>query len=94
MNKIVSREFIEFSINFSSFFKKCRKQVMINGYTASELAELLNIPRYTVENRLSRFGIKPISREAIYPPEAYERLKNVKRGRPKKPVPDAVQDGS
>jgi hypothetical protein len=64
------------------------------GYTVSDLALLLEIPRYTVENRLSRLGIKPLSYEAIYPPDTLDKIKAVKRGRPPKfPPPPADKKG-
>jgi predicted ArsR family transcriptional regulator len=57
------------------------------GITVSELAEKLKTSRHAVEVRLSRLGIKPISYEARYPSDTYERLKSVKRGRPSKKTP-------
>jgi len=57
----------------------------MTGLTTSELAELLKLPIETVRRRLTRAGIKPITHEAIYPPEALDLIRNAKVGRPKKP---------
>jgi IS30 family transposase len=62
---------------------------IIQGITISEMAKELNAPRHTIETRLIRAGIKPITYEALYPSDTLEKIKNAKRGRPpKSPKPD------
>jgi hypothetical protein len=55
------------------------------GYTVSELAEKTGKTRHAVESWLSDHGIKPLSYEAIYPPDTLNMLLAARRGRPKKP---------
>jgi predicted ArsR family transcriptional regulator len=57
------------------------------GITISEMAKELGVKRHTVEQRLIRFGIKPLTYEALYDPEVLETIKGSKRGRPAKPKP-------
>jgi hypothetical protein len=60
----------------------------IKGVTISEMAKELGLNRHTVENRLIRAGIKPLTYEALYPPGTLEKIRDVPRGRPpKKPKP-------
>ena len=54
--------------------------------TIDEMCEALKLPFKTVEARIQRAGIKPISRQAIYPPETLKIISDVKMGRPKKAV--------
>jgi hypothetical protein len=56
----------------------------MEGLTINEMCEALNLPFKTVEARIQRAGIKPITRQAVYPPETLEIIKNIKMGRPKK----------
>lgn len=58
----------------------------MEGMTLTEMAKKLGIPQRTVERRIQRAGIRPISREAIYPADTLEKIKDIKMGRPKKPV--------
>jgi hypothetical protein len=60
----------------------------MEGLTINEMCEVLNLPFKTVEARIQRAGIKPITRQAVYPPETLEIIKNIKMGRPKKPKPN------
>jgi|GEM_PF-2190872 len=57
------------------------------GFTLSELTEKTGRTEASIRSLLSRHKIKPLSYEAIYPPEALELITSAKRGRPaKKPV--------
>ena len=56
----------------------------IEGITISEMAKTLKLKRHAVEQRLIAAGIKPLTYEALYPLDALEKIKDVKRGRPKK----------
>jgi len=58
----------------------------IKGITISEMAKELNLKRHAVEVRLSRAGIKPLTMEAIYPPDTLDKIREAPRGRPKKQV--------
>jgi predicted RNA polymerase sigma factor len=61
----------------------------MEGLTVSEIAELLNIPVQTAARRIERAGIKPLTREAVFPFDTPEKIKNARPGRPpKKPDPD------
>jgi hypothetical protein len=55
------------------------------GYTAKELAGLLDISYENVRKRLEKAKITPITKEAIYPYSALEAIRNVGPvGRPSK----------
>jgi hypothetical protein len=57
----------------------------MEGYTMSEMAELLDVPVKTVNMRLFRAGIKPMTKDALYDKSALETIRNVPgKGRPKK----------
>ena len=61
----------------------------MEGYTMTEMAELLDVPVKTVNMRLFRQGIKPITKEAIYDKSALEAIRNVPgKGRPPKAKPE------
>jgi hypothetical protein len=65
------------------------KGMEADGYTAKELAELLDITYDNVRKRIEKAGIKPITKEAIYPKSTLEAIRNVPgRGRPPKAKPD------
>jgi hypothetical protein len=62
---------------------------VMNGLTIDEMCKALNLPFKTVEARIQRAGIKPISRQAIYPQETLDIIRDVKMGRPpKQPEPE------
>jgi hypothetical protein len=66
----------------------------ISGYTLSELSTILGIPSNTIKQRLFIAGIKPLTREAIYPASALEAIKDIKIGRPpKQNDKNSVADG-
>jgi hypothetical protein len=56
----------------------------MEGITIDEMSRLLKLPPKTVAIRLHRAGIKPISRQAIYPSDTPNKIKDVSMGRPKK----------
>ena len=59
------------------------------GETLTEMAEKEGVPQRTIERRIQRAGIRPITREALYPVGTYEKVKDAKVGRPRlkeKPV--------
>jgi predicted transcriptional regulator len=57
----------------------------IEGITISEMADMLGIPKHTVETRLSRAGIEPVFYGSLYSPDTLEKIRNVPgRGRPPK----------
>jgi len=58
------------------------------GITISDIVKATGLRRNTIEVRIHRLGIKPISYEATYPEDTLEKIKAVKIGRPpKKPQP-------
>lgn len=54
------------------------------GETLTEMAEWSKLPQRTMEKRVQRAKIKPLTREALYPVGTYEKIKDIKMGRPKK----------
>jgi hypothetical protein len=60
----------------------------VNGLTISEISAALGIKPRTAEKRLEKQGIKPITREALYPDNAIEAIRNIRMGRPPKPKPE------
>jgi len=62
----------------------------MQGLTLSEISKKLNVPVNTLRQRITRLGIKPITKEAIYSESVLPLLANIKMGRPKK-APDKKQ---
>jgi hypothetical protein len=57
------------------------------------MAEELNLPYKTIEKRLKRAGIEPLTTGTIYPDSALEAIRNVPgRGRPKKAPEDTGKE--
>lgn len=57
----------------------------MRGYTAAEIAEKLRITEEAAYLRLRTAGIEPLTRKAIYPENAIEKIREVnKGGRPRK----------
>jgi len=56
----------------------------MEGITIDEMCEKLKLPFKTVEGRIQRAGIKPITKQALYPLKTMEIIKDVSIGRPKK----------
>jgi hypothetical protein len=56
----------------------------MEGITIDEMCEKLKLPFKTVEGRIQRAGIKPITRQAVYPLKTLDVIKDVSMGRPKK----------
>jgi hypothetical protein len=57
------------------------------------MAEVLGLKLKTVKKRLETSGIKPLTKEALYPESALEAIRNVPgKGRPKKAAaPDSAK---
>jgi predicted ArsR family transcriptional regulator len=59
------------------------------GITVAEMAAELGIKPNAVYQRLYVAGIKPITHDALYAPEALEKIRNVPgKGRPRKEKPE------
>jgi len=57
----------------------------MNGLTAKEIAEILGISYANVRKRIEKAKIKPITKDAIYPLDTPDKIKDVKAvGRPPK----------
>jgi hypothetical protein len=56
----------------------------MEGITIDEMSKLLKLPPKTVAIRIHRAGIKPITRQAVYPLKTLDVIKDVSMGRPKK----------
>jgi hypothetical protein len=78
----MSSNLCDFFSHFSKFFRKSSMEA--KGWTIREMAERLELPEHTVQVRVSRAGIKPITREAIYPPDTLDRIREAPMGRPPK----------
>jgi transcriptional regulator with XRE-family HTH domain len=83
----MSSVFCGFSSLFLKFFRK--ESMEAKGYTLKELAEALGIPEHTAHMRISRAGIDPLFRGAIYPPDTLDRIREAPMGRPPKTKPEA-----
>jgi hypothetical protein len=60
----------------------------MEGMTIPEIAEKLGITYLAAKQRLLRAGIKPITKEAIYVKDAWERIRDTPGpGRPPKEKP-------
>jgi hypothetical protein len=66
------------------FYYILADHVGMDGLTIDEMCEKLKLPFKTVETRIQRAGIKPKTKQAIYPYETLDIIKNVAMGRPKK----------
>jgi hypothetical protein len=68
------------------FIKQAYTPIMgvmkVNGWTVSELVAELNISADAVRKRIETAGLKPYTREAIWPPETLEIIREIKMGRP------------
>jgi len=60
----------------------------MEGITIDEMCEKLKLPFKTVEGRIQRAGIKPITKQALYPLKTLDIIKDVSMGRPKKAAPE------
>jgi hypothetical protein len=58
----------------------------MEGLTISEMAQVLGIKPHSVTVRLNRAGIKPMTNEALYPPDTLDKIREARRGRPPKPA--------
>ena len=57
----------------------------MTGMTIQEVADALGLTYFAARQRIVRAGIKPISKEALYPENTLELVKNsLGKGRPKK----------
>jgi len=56
----------------------------MEGITIDEMCDKLKLPFKTVEGRIQRAGIKPLTKQALYPCETLDIIKNITMGRPKK----------
>ena len=54
------------------------------GITISDMVKATGLRKHTIEVRIHRLGIKPLSYEARYPTDTLEKVMAVKMGRPKK----------
>jgi hypothetical protein len=54
----------------------------MEGYTASEMAAMLNLPLKTVKLRLFRKGLKPKTHESLYDKSALDEIREAPMGRP------------
>ena len=89
INIVYKLIFLFFYETFSRFLTIFTDNMEVNGLTASEMAEILGLKLKTVKKRLETSGIKPLTKEALYPEAALEAIRNVPgKGRPKKSKPE------
>jgi predicted ArsR family transcriptional regulator len=67
---------------FLHFFRKSNMDA--KGWTVRELAQELGVKENAVKQRIFKAKIKPIVREAIYPPDTLDKIREAPMGRPKK----------
>jgi len=60
----------------------------MEGITINEMCDKLELPFKTVEGRIQRAGIKPLTKQALYPYETLDIIKRTAMGRPKKTAPE------
>jgi len=60
----------------------------MEGITINEMCDKLELPFKTVEGRIQRAGIKPLTKQALYPYDTLDIIKRAAMGRPKKTAPD------
>lgn len=58
------------------------------GFTLKELADELGISEHTAHMRISRAGITPLFRGALYPLDTLDRIREAPMGRPRKDKPE------
>jgi hypothetical protein len=64
---------------------KCPIMKCMDGMTAKEIAKVLGISYDNVRKRIEKAGIKPITKDAIYPHDTVEKIREVAPvGRPPK----------
>jgi hypothetical protein len=56
----------------------------MEGITIDEICAKLKLPFKTVEGRIQRAKIKPLTRQALYPKDTLKKIENTVMGRPKK----------
>jgi len=62
--------------------------------TIQEVADALGLSYFAARQRIVRAGIKPITKEALYPENTLELVKNVPgKGRPPKKPPEPEAKG-
>jgi hypothetical protein len=85
----MSREICIFLDTFFKFFCILPDKEIMEGMTIPEIAEKLGITYLAAKQRLLRAGIKPITKEAIYPNDAWKKISDARSpGRPPKAKPD------
>jgi hypothetical protein len=80
----LSREKCSFLAILLIFFVIKSENMNMEGYTASEMAEILGLNLKTVKLRLFRGGHKPMTHESLYDKSTLEAIKDVQMGRPPK----------
>jgi hypothetical protein len=62
-------------------------------FTVADMAKMLDIPIETIKTRIKNKSIKPLTRDALYAAGDFEKIKNVKIGRPskKRPVKKSIE---
>jgi predicted ArsR family transcriptional regulator len=83
-SETLSSGFVKKYLFFPKFL--CDTKSM-NGLTLTEIATALGLKPKTAEKRIEKLKIDALTREALYPEDTIELIRNVKMGRPKKDKP-------
>jgi hypothetical protein len=63
---------------------------VMKGETLTEISKALGVEKWAVEKRIHKAGIKPLTREAVYPVGTIETVRNAAPiGRPPKVKPES-----
>jgi transposase len=86
---MITSHFVKYFVNKNSTFLDIFLFLFDNesmeGLTIDEMAEILGIPRHTIEVRINRAGIDPLTKSAVYDKSVLEIIRNVPgKGRPRK----------
>ena len=72
------------------FFRKFDME--LKGWTLEGLAKELGMSKNSTQKRIERANIEPFFKGSVYPPETLDKIREAKRGRPKKPkTPDPAE---
>ena len=64
----------------------------MEGLTILEMSKKLGISSNTLKQRITRLGIKPLTKDAVYDKSVLEKIRNVKSvGRPPKAAPETTK---
>jgi hypothetical protein len=89
LDKNIMENYVKFVNNFIEksidFFENFGDNLIMEGLTIEEMAKKLGITEDAVYQRIHTLGIKPLTRQAVYPESTLEAIREVSQGgRPRK----------